>query len=194
MSSETIKSATTADEAAVLGVITLAFSTDPLARWIYPNPREYLAHFPSLVLAIGAKAFASGSAHYAEGFAGATLWLPPGVSPDEERPVAMIRETVAERLQGDLFKILEQAGAGHPEEPHWYLWAIGTDPARQSRGYGSALLRHALASCDRDKKLAYLESSNPRNLGLYLRHGFELIGTIQAGSSPPIFPMLRKPR
>jgi ribosomal protein S18 acetylase RimI-like enzyme len=194
MSSETIKSATAADEAAVLGVITMAFSTDPVARWIYPNPREYLAHFPSFVLAIGAKAFASGSAHYAEGFAGATLWLPPGVSPDEERPVAMIRETVAERLQGDLFKILEQVGAAHPEEPHWYLWAIGTDPTRQSRGYGSALLRHALASCDRDKKLAYLESSNPRNLSLYLRHGFELIGTIQAGSSPPVFPMLRKPR
>ena len=104
MSSETIKSATAADEAAVLGVITMAFSTDPVARWIYPNPREYLAHFPSFVLAIGAKAFASGSAHYAEGFAGATLWLPPGVSPDEERPVAMIRETVAERLQGDLFR------------------------------------------------------------------------------------------
>ena len=150
MSSETIKSATAADEAAVLGVITLAFSTDPLARWIYPNPREYLAHFPSLVLAIGAKAFASGSAHYAEGFAGATLWLPPGVSPDEELRVAMIRETVAERLQGDLFMILEQAGAGHPEEPHWYLWAIGTDPAVRAavtgRRFCGMLWHHVIAT------------------------------------------------
>lgn len=194
MLSETIKSATAADEAAVLGVITLAFSIDPVARWIYPNPREYLAHFPSLASAVGAKAFANGGTHYAEGFAGATLWLPPGVSPDEERPAAMIRETVAEHLQVDLFKVLEQMGAAHPKESHWYLWMIGTDPTRQSRGYGSALLRYALASCDRDKKLAYLESSNPRNLSLYVRHGFELIGTIQAGSSPPLFPMVRRPR
>jgi ribosomal protein S18 acetylase RimI-like enzyme len=106
----------------------------------------------------------------------------------------MIRETVSERLQVELFTILEQMGAAHPKEPPWYLWMIGTDPTRHGRGYGSALLRHALASCDRDKSLAYLESSNPRNLSLYLRHGFELIGTIQVGDSPPIFPMLRKPR
>jgi ribosomal protein S18 acetylase RimI-like enzyme len=191
---ESIKSATADDEAAIIGVFTLAFSADPVARWLYANPREYLAHFPRLALAIGGTAFRNGSAHYAEGFAGATLWLPPGVSPDEERPVAMIRETVSERLQGELFTILEQMGAAHPKEPHWYLWMIGTDPTRQGRGYGSALLRHALVSCDRDKSLAYLESSNPRNLSLYLRHGFELIGTIQVGDSPPIFPMLRKPR
>jgi ribosomal protein S18 acetylase RimI-like enzyme len=191
---ESIKSATADDEAAVIGVFTLAFSTDPVARWLYPNPREYLAHFPRLALAIGGKAFANSSVHYVEGFAGAKLWLPPGVSPDEERPVAMIRETVSERLQGELLTILEQMGFAHPKDPHWYLWMIGTDPIRQGRGYGSALLRHALALCDRDKSLAYLESSNPRNLSLYLRHGFELLGTIQVGDSPAIFPMLRKPR
>lgn len=194
MSSESIKSATADDEASVISVITLAFSSDPMARWVYPSPQDYLTHFSGLALAIGAKAFANGGAHYVEGFAGASLWLPPGVSPDEERPTAMIRETVAERVQGDLFGMMEQMGPAHPKEPHWYLWLIGADPTRQGRGYGSALLRHALAACDRDKKLAYLESSNPRNLSLYLRHGFELTGTIQVGSSPSLFPMLRKPR
>ena len=189
-----VKSATAADEAAVVAVITLAFSTDPVVRWVYPNPREYLAHFPRRVTAVAGKAFANGTAHYAEGFAGAALWLPPGVHPDDARPVATIREAVSESVRGDLQKLLEQVRIAHPKEPHWYLWMIGTDPARQGRGYGSALLQHALASCDRDKKPAYLESSNPRNLGLYLRHGFELIGAIQVGSSPPLFPMLRKPR
>ena len=42
--------------------------------------------------------------------------------------------------------------------------------------------------------LACLESSNPKNIPLYERHGFELLGTIQVGASPPIFPMLRKIR
>jgi hypothetical protein len=42
--------------------------------------------------------------------------------------------------------------------------------------------------------LAYLESSNLRNVPLYERHGFKVLGTIQAGGSPPITPMLRKPR
>jgi hypothetical protein len=41
---------------------------------------------------------------------------------------------------------------------------------------------------------AYLESSNPANVPLYERHGFRALGTIQAGSSPTIFPMLRAAR
>jgi hypothetical protein len=41
---------------------------------------------------------------------------------------------------------------------------------------------------------AYLESTNPRNVSLYQRHGFEALGTIQKGSSPPLIPMLRKAR
>jgi GNAT superfamily N-acetyltransferase len=71
---------------------------------------------------------------------------------------------------------------------------IGVEPAQQGEGYGSALLKHALERCDSDDKLAYLESSSPKNLPLYKRHEFELLGTIQAGSSPMLFPMLRRPR
>jgi hypothetical protein len=41
---------------------------------------------------------------------------------------------------------------------------------------------------------AYLESSNPRNLSFYRRHGFEPLGAIQVGSSPTLVPMLRQPR
>ena len=85
-------------------------------------------------------------------------------------------------------------GRWHPEEPHWYLPLIGTDPARQGRGYGSALLGEALANCDRQTLPAYLEATSPRNVKLYERHGFEALGTIQEGSSPDITPMLRKPR
>ncbi|MEW6149322.1 MAG: N-acetyltransferase, partial [Pseudomonadota bacterium] len=38
---------------------------------------------------------------------------------------------------------------------------------------------------------AYLESSNPRNISLYKRHGFKIIGEIQHGTSPTMTPMLR---
>jgi GNAT superfamily N-acetyltransferase len=56
---------------------------------------------------------------------------------------------------------------------------VGKADLNQARGYGSMLMKHALERCDGEEKLAYLESSNPRGLSLYLRHGFELIGTIQ---------------
>ena len=106
----------------------------------------------------------------------------------------LLQRTVHERERADLFGIFEQMGNYHPSEPHWYLPLIGVDPAQQNKGYGSALMRHALIPCDRDNKLAYLESSNAQNITLYERHGFELMGTIEVGAAPPVFPMLRQPR
>ena len=68
------------------------------------------------------------------------------------------------------------------------------DPVAQNQGHGSALLTYALARSDEDGLPAYLESSNPRNITLYQRHDFEILGTIQVGSSPRLVPMLRQPR
>jgi ribosomal protein S18 acetylase RimI-like enzyme len=189
-----IKTATASDEAAAIDVVVLAFSSDPAARWTWPDPHQYLKNFPSFVKAFGSQAFTQGSAYYVEGYAGAALWLPPGIQPDEDPLITLVQRTVSEQIQKDAFAIFEQMGRYHPTEPHWYLPLIGVDPSRQGRGYGSALMEHALVPCDRDKKLAYLEATSPRNIRLYERHGFELLGTIQAGTSPPISPMLRRPR
>jgi ribosomal protein S18 acetylase RimI-like enzyme len=189
-----IKFATAADEAAVIAVVTLAFSTDPVARWIYPDPHQYLTHFPPFVQAFGGRAFAHGSAYYVDGYAGAALWLPPGVQPDEDTLVSFIQNTVGEWERGDVSAVFEQMGSYHPHEPHWYLPLIGVETLHQGHGYGAALMEHALAPCDRDQRLAYLEATNPRNASLYQRHGFEVLGTIQVGTSPPLFPMLRKPQ
>lgn len=189
-----VRSANTTDEAALTAVLTVAFSSDPLARWVYPQPHQYLAHAPDLIRAFAGKAFSHGSAYYLSGHLGAALWLPPGVQPDEDALVPLIQRTVSESRRADLFAVLERMGSWHPEEPHWYLPLIGVEPLHQGRGYGSALMRHALLVCDRGRIPAYLESSNPRNLPFYERHGFARLGTVQAGTSPQVFPMLCKPR
>jgi len=116
------------------------------------------------------------------------------VHPDEDALLTLLQSTASEQGQQDLLTVFEQMGRYHPHEPHWYLPLIGVDPAQQGKGHGAALLQHALISCDRDHTLAYLESTNSKNISLYKRHGFELLGTIQVGTSPPLFPMLRRPR
>lgn len=194
MTTQRVRTVTASDEAAVIAVVVLAFGADPAARWTWPDPQQYLAHFPGFVRALGGKAFAHGGAHCLDGNAGAALWLPPGVEPDEDAVIEVLQRTGSAAVQQDLVGVFEQMGRYHPPEPHWYLPFIGIDPSRQGRGHGGALMAHALAACDRDKVPAYLESSNPKNIPLYERHGFELLGTIQVGTSPPIFPMLRKPR
>jgi GNAT superfamily N-acetyltransferase len=194
MTTPIIKTATASDEASAIAAVVLAFSTDPAARWTWPDPRQYLEHFPSVVRVFGGKAFAHETASYVDGFAGAALWLPPGVRPDEDALTTLLRRTGSAEFRKDGGAVFEQMGSCHPKEPHWYLPIIGVDPLHQGKGYGAALMRHTLIPCDRDHVPAYLESSNPKNIPLYERHGFELLGTIQVGTSPPIFPMLRRPR
>jgi ribosomal protein S18 acetylase RimI-like enzyme len=194
MAKITIKTATASDRAPVIDVVVLAFSADPAARWTWPNPQQYVRHFPSFVEAIGGKAFAHGSAYYADGYTGAALWLPPDVHPDEDALATLLQRTGAEEIRNTAFALFEQMGRYHPSEPHWYLPLIAVDPWQQGKGYGSALMEHALVRCDRDNQLAYLESTNPKNIPLYERHGFKALGTVQAGKSPTIVPMLREPR
>jgi ribosomal protein S18 acetylase RimI-like enzyme len=194
MATPTIKTATTSDEAQAIAAVVLAFGADPAARWTWPDPQQYLEHFPTFIKAMGGGAFAHDSAYYVDGYLGAALWLPPGVSSDEDAVTTLLERTASASAKKDGIGVFEQMERYHPSEPHWYLPFIGIDPSQQGKGYGGALMKHALVPCDRDHKLAYLESSNPKNIPLYERHGFELLGTIQVGASPPIFPMLRKPR
>jgi ribosomal protein S18 acetylase RimI-like enzyme len=193
MTSPIVQTATAADAAAVFDILTLAFSDDPMTRWTWPDGPIFLATFPTFAKAFGGVAFDHGTAHLV-GRGASALWLPPGVEPDDEALDRILASTMSEAVKADGARLMEQMARHHPSEPHWYLPLIGVDPAHRGKGMGGALLGHALAACDRDGALAYLESTNPRNISLYERHGFERLGTIQCGSAPPMAPMLRKPR
>ena len=179
---------------AAFATILLAFVNDPATRWTWPHAADYLRNMPLLARAFGQKSFALGTADGIDRVAGVALWLPPGVSSDEEALGGLIERTIPASIQQDAASVFERMASFHPHEPHWYLPLIAVDPACQGQRLGDKLMMHALARCDADGKPAYLESSNPRNLSFYQRHGFEALGKIQAGSSPTIVPMLRKPR
>ena len=182
-----------AEQEPVLSVITLAFITDPVARWAHADPAEYLSHMPAVANALGGSALDHATAYCIEGHLGAALWLPPGAHPDHEALGALVERTVPEPKRQFLFEALDQMGRYHPAEPHWYLPLIGIDPSWQNGGLGSLLMQHAHAGFDRDGTPAYLESSNPRNIPFYRRHGYKLLGTIRVGTCPPISPMFREP-
>ena len=189
-----VKTVTAADEASAVDTIVLAFAADPMARWSWPAARQYLAAMPALTRAFGGGAFRNQGADCTDGFAGAALWLAPGVSPDDEALGEIVENTVPKARHDEVNRVFEEMAKFHLTEPHWYLPLIGVDPMYQGKGHGDALMTHALRRCDRDHLPAYLESTNPRNISLYKRHGFEALGTIQVGSSPPLVPMLRRAR
>jgi GNAT superfamily N-acetyltransferase len=183
-----------ADRGLVADVITRAFATDPPSRWLYPADDQYWRCFPRFVEAFGGRAIDCGTAELAGDGAAAALWLPPGAHPDDDALGALLEESVDPALLPTAFALFEQMAGYHPAGPHWYLPLIGVDPANQGHGYGSLLLEHAVARADRDRLPAYLESTSPRSVQLYRRHGFEVVAEIRVGSAPPIFPMVRRAR
>src|SRR5512134_3038675 len=90
MTTVAISNTTASDEQHVIDVIVLAFSADPAARRMFPDPTQYLRHFPKFVKAFGGRAFRHGTAYHIDGFLGAALWLPPDVHPDEEPLAGLI--------------------------------------------------------------------------------------------------------
>lgn len=189
-----VRSAAMEERPMVVRTIVLAFAADPVVRWFWPEAHQYLEGMPAFTVAFAGGGFRDGAAHTTDGYGGAALWLPPDVHPDENAVGDIVDQTVARPLQRDLETLMGKMATFHPDGPHWYLPMIGVDPAYQNKGLGAALLRHALKRCDREGLPAYLESTNPRNISLYQRHGFVAVGEIQAGSSPTVVPMLRLPR
>jgi len=194
MADALIHTATADDAERCFAVLTLAFSGDPPCRWTWPDSQQYLEAFPRFARAFGGGAIEHGAAKYHEGFSGVALWLPPGVAPDEDALMKIIQDSVAAAQRDAIFSMFEQMDAFHPREAHWHLPLIGVDPAHQGKGIGAALLRQVLNACDSQKTLAYLEATSVRSVPLYERHGFAALGRIQVADSPPVVPMMRKPR
>jgi len=189
---ETIAGACEVDRA--IAKLVLAFGTDPVARWMYDNPHEYLLHIPRLFRALGKSSFEAGAAQRTSDGYDVALWLPPGVRGDDGPLEAVLAESIAGGKLVDVGSVFEMTEHYRPTEPHWYFSLIGVEVLHWNEECGATLLQHGLRQCDREHRPAYLWSSNPQNTSLYRRHGFEIMDTIQVGSSPSIFPMLRQPR
>jgi len=134
-----------------------------------------------------------GSAYATDNFEGVTLWFSPGEKIDEEKVIEMLKSTVNEGILTDAFLMFDAMDEFHPYEPCWYLSMIAVDPAHQGCGIGAELMKHAIDRCDEDGLPTYLELTNPRNVSLYERFGFEITGEDQSGSSPVMTPMNHSP-
>lgn len=183
----------TKDRDRSIKTLTLAFSADPFVRFCYPNPVSYLTHFQNFAEAFGGKAFTCRSAYHSGEYRGTALWLPPHTLPDEKDVFEHFERTLDPLITKTGLAVLKQMDKYQPGEPHWYLALIGVDICHQGQGIGSKLLKPMIDKFDREECLAYLESTNAANVPLYERFGFNLIGRIEVGDCPPVFPMVRHP-
>jgi ribosomal protein S18 acetylase RimI-like enzyme len=191
-----VRTATAADAPEVGRVLAAGFADDPVMAWMFDaagRDAKLAALFgffaEETLVPLGATYLLPGAC------AG---WTPPGTPPwSDDRTGRFLTAMAAVCSAGDLERlgvIDEATRAQHPAEPHWYLGQIAVEPRLHGTGVGSRLLAHSLAVVDADELPAYLESSNPRNVSLYLRHGFDVIGSIDLPDGPSLTPMWRPAR
>lgn len=215
MNSVQVRPATRADVKALSVTLGRAFFDDPVMCWLLPDAdarrRKLHRLFASLTrhhhLARGGTEVAPVSSpeslrscppHGAQAIGGAALWDPPGewqtTRAEELRAMPGLFLAFGRSLQRGLAaeELMKKA---HPEEPHWYLAIIGSDPDVRGQGFGNALMRSRLDRCDAEHAPAYLESSKPDNVPYYQRFGFQITGEIALpNGGPKLIPMWRAPR
>ena len=187
--------------ASIVEVLARAFDDDPVPLFLFPGTwrrRRGLRAFFSIQLRH--TYLDAGEVWTTEDVAGAALWAPPGKSRpgwSDLVPLAAVVPymTGLGRRAADAVRLLASVERARPREPHWYLATLGTDPARQGSGIGSALLQTVLRRVDEEGMPTYLESSKERNVPFYARHGFQVTGEIHTPrEGPTLWLMWREPR
>src|ERR1700731_17680 len=91
-----------------IATLVLAFATDPVARWMYDDPHQYLLHIPRLFRALGTSSFEAGAAQRTSDGLGVALWLPPGVHGDDEPLEAIIEGSIVQERQAEVAAVFER--------------------------------------------------------------------------------------
>jgi len=191
----TARPATAADADAAAATLARAFADDPLICFLLRDEARRPAAMPKLFKMLFKLGLPHGACDVTTGYEAVALWRPPGAW---HIPFHQYITNGAAFI--DIFGLggaLQVMGAmdviekRHPHEPHWYLQVLGTDPARQGKGYGGVAIRRQLALADAAGKPCYLESSKDSNIPIYKNFGFEVTGELTLPNGPTIWPMWR---
>jgi ribosomal protein S18 acetylase RimI-like enzyme len=192
-----VRRATAADVPALGRVLARAFLDDPVAMWSCPKERRRLRlneRFFSFRLR---QLLGQDQVYTTHDSSGAALWALPDrwrMTPRDALGLLPMVPALGRRVPR-VIRGLVRLEEAHPKSPpHFHLAVLGTEPARQGEGIGSALLQPVLELCDRDHVPAYLESSKEDNIAFYSRHGFRVTGELRMPQGPPVWPMWRSPR
>jgi len=194
MPAASVRRAGPADIAALSSAIARAFYDDPVLSWTFPDDQRRLAQAEAFFSLRLRAMVPDGEVYTVEDQSAGALWAPP-----DRWKVGFLDSLRLVRLLpwhglGRTIRGFTAIEAAHPKTPpHYYLAVLGTEPAAQGRGLGSALLAPVLADCDELGIGAYLESSKETNIAFYARHGFRVTGEVDLPDGPRVWLMWRDP-
>lgn len=193
-----VRDAQDTDLGAMVNALSDSFSLDPMFNWVFPKTELYPHFFYLLIKEVY---LPRGIVHIEQEGRAVALWLPPEERYEVAPKLGLLRfglRLIRENGLRTIWRLHQQGSVlnrQYPSEPHYYLQFIGCRHNNQGQGIGSALLKEGLGICDERNMAAYLECSNPRNVPLYERHGFETRASQVVGKNGPmVWFMWRDPR
>ncbi len=193
-----VRAAVWADADQIAATLGRAFHDDPLICFLLPDEASRAEKMPRLFKLLFKLGLPHGCCDTTAGYEAVALWRPPGAW---HIPFYQYITNGAEFLglfgfsgARQVTYTMDIVEKRHPHEPHYYLQAIGTDTAKQGKGYGGVVIRRQLAVADAAGKPCYLESSKEKNIPIYQSFGFEVTGEIKIPDGPTLWPMWRAAR
>lgn len=182
-------------------ILARAFVQNPSMIWSLPNASKRPQQLEWLLGTALRFCCRAGEAWCFPGVvSGVAGWLPPGKTQiglwemmsvgflAAPLQVGLPASKVITQVTNELQKVHHQA---EPTD-HWYLYAIGVDPALQGKGYGSRLMHRVLERVDAAKQRCYLETDKPEDVAFYTKHGFRVRSEFPLlGRGPTIWTMSR---
>jgi ribosomal protein S18 acetylase RimI-like enzyme len=173
-----ISIATPADRFRALDSLVAAFAADPVLRHLFPDDATYPQHAAAFFGHLFDKRVHHGTIWTVGQGASVAMWdAPAAVGSAAE-------STLADQLPPDaLARVNAYDEAVHgalPPGPFWYLGVLGTHPGHAGRRWGHAVMAAGLRRAAADGLPAVLETSNPGNVEVYRRAGFDVVRAVRA--------------
>jgi ribosomal protein S18 acetylase RimI-like enzyme len=182
-----------------------AFRDDPAYTYVFPDEADRVRSLRGLWDATIRFSLVYGEAWTTPEVSGVACWLSPGnaeltfwrlLRTGFALPWTMMRfEGGARRRAMGLVGYLDEKHRRAMHGPHWYLWALGVEPAAQGQGIGGSLIRPVLARADAEGLPCYLETETERNVAFYRKYGFEVVtAEVVPGHGLMLWTLSRGPR
>ena len=180
------------EQSIAVNILLLAFASDPFQRYLMPSPSIYFQNSTIWFNNIVSQSISIQALLGTENHSGVAVWFPPEHLVRFEA-IEKTYKDFPDSIHQDIFKYFAEFEKNKPKDA-WYLEYLVVYPRSQSLGLWSLILKDSLSKIDDLHQPAYLESSNPRNMSLYERHGFKTVNKFQFGEGPLIHTMFREAR
>jgi ribosomal protein S18 acetylase RimI-like enzyme len=178
MNDSEVTVATPADRERAVGSLVAAFVADPVLRYLFPDDATYPRYAAAFFGHLFDKRVGLGTVWTVGSGASVAMW-------DAPHPAASADGELAAALPADAKARVDAydnaVHAAMPVSPFWYLGVLGTHPEHAGRRWGHAVMAAGLRRATADGLPAVLETSNPANVGVYQRAGWQVVGDVADG-------------